>query len=345
MRQPVRQPARQLMRLFSALLAIGFGAQAVQAGGDSIGNGGVLWACRSMGSGRTIYSAVLTDLYEAQVQWKLSLLPDPGGDPMQIYLDRKMWLQKELPDMFRMLDARFQYVEQHLSLVRAELVSTNDFNNVLKPEASTCPQGEWQSLNIANFREEDQVILLSSELWNGSQVPALHKAALLFHEAVYYWLRTYLGVTNSDKARRITGILFSKLSPEEMKAAITRVLGSYPDQPEGRYLCIMKNSKRNQMYIAFADSEFDASISVRLRCQEDPEAGWCSRASLECEPAGKKLDRRCIAENSATGKLYQAPGRSLIEAQFNAHTACFVGSRAQGGQEQNCPETSFMECN
>jgi hypothetical protein len=313
-------------------------------GGDSVGNGGVLWACRSGSGGQVFHAGLLSDLFEAREQYGLKLIADPGGDPLNLYEQRKTWLQLELPDMFTALKTRFEYVEQHQTFVNAELLSTNDFNNAIKPLASQCSQGEWKPLNIANFREEDQQVLISTELWNNPRLATLDKAALLFHEAIYYWMRTYFGSTDSDKSRRITGLLFSTLPTEKIKSEITKVLGSYPDRPEAKYICVMKNSKRNQIYVAYDLILGDASLTVRTRCQDDVEPNWCERSSIECEEITQGPRHRCIAENAVTRKIYTGQGRNLVEAQFNAHMACYIGSQAHGAATQQCPDFAFMEC-
>lgn len=314
------------------------------AGGDSVGNGGVIWACRSGPGGQNFHAGILTDLFEAKIQYGLTLISDPGGEPFAAYKARKTWLESALPEMYSTLKPRFEYVEQHLTFINAELLPTNDYNNAVKPIASTCPQGAWSALNIANFREEDQQILISSELWNSSHLPTLDKAALLFHEAIYYWMRTYFGSTNSDKARRITGILFSTLPAEKMKEEIRKVLGTYPDRPEGNFICVMKNSKRNQVYVAYDNNIREASLKVRMRCQDEPDSNWCERSSLECERIDSGKQQLCIAENFHIGKIYTGKGRSLLEAKFNAHMSCYIGSLAQGASAHHCPDFEFMEC-
>ncbi len=316
------------------------------AGGHSVGNGGVIWSCADRVNGATFYRGVLTDLFEAKEQYKWNLIADPGGDPIDLYNQRKAWLEQSLPKMYEALKTRFAYVEEHQTFVNAELESTKDFNNAIKPLASSCPEGLWTPVNIANFREEDQQVLISQNLWQSPYLATLDKAALLFHEAVYYWMRTYYGSTNSDKSRKITGLLFTTLSAEEMKTEIRKILGTYPDQPDGRFICVMKNTKRNQIYVAYGPDEQEASLTVRMRCQDDLDAGWCARTSLSCEEVVEQERRQCISENLATHKIYVGKGRVLIEAQFNAHMACFIGSQAFGENlEQQCPDFNFLECN
>lgn len=326
-----------LLEFISAKAWAGFG-------GDSVGNGGVLWVCRNSTGNRDLHAGLLTDLFEAQEQYQWPLIDNVSGDPLEVYQQRKDWLQKTLPDLFTALKPRFEYVEQHRIFVNAELLSTKDFNNAIKPLASACPQNEWQPLNIANFREEDQLVLISKELWNTNKVSTRDKAALLFHEAIYYWMRTYYGSTDSDKSRKLTGLLFSTLPMEKLKSEITKVLGSYPDKPDGKFICVMKNSKRNQIYISYGQTLNEASLTVRVRCQDDPDANWCSRSSTECEEVVEGPRRSCITENPSTRKIYLGKGRNLLEAQFNSHMACYIGSQAQGASPQQCPDFAFMEC-
>lgn len=314
------------------------------AGGDSVNNGGVIWACRSGGTNQVFHSGLLVDLYETQILGR-TLVTDPGHDPMAFYELRKQWLARELPDMFTALTPRFEYLELHRRFIDAELLPTNDYNFFVKPPSSSCAQGSWQNLNIANFRETDQQLLISSELWNSSQIPSVDKAALLFHEAVYYWMRTYFGATNSDKARQITGLLFTTLSIPEMKTEMTKILGSYPDHPEGKFICVMKNEIRNQIYVAFDQDMIDASWTVRQRCQNDPDPKMCRPSSVECEELENPDPQyRCVSENHKTGKIYTARGRNILEGKFNVHMACYFGSQAQGTSAQDCSDFSFIEC-
>lgn len=313
-------------------------------GGDTIGNGGIIWACRSGVGNRNFHRGLLVDLFEARVQHKWSLIEDEGGDPLVGYEKRKSWLQKELPDFYQALKSRFEYVEQHRIFINAELLPTRDFDPPTKPEPVTCPEGEWQPLNIANFRENDQQVLISAELWNSPKLATLDKVALLFHEAIYYWMRTYYGSTDSYKSRKITGILFSTLSTNAMKAEITKTLGSYPDRPDGKFICTMKHSRRNQVYVAFDLTTRAASLEVRMRCQNDPEPEWCGRSTVECEELSPKLSHQCIAENNTSHNLFIGKGRNLLEAQFNAHVSCYIGSQSQGASIHGCPDFSFMDC-
>jgi len=262
-----------------------------------------------------------------------------------IYQARRAWLTKFLPEFAGVLAPRFDYVEKHLNFVHAELLPTLDYNLAVRPLKEDCGGLEWKPENIANFREEDQEILISAELWASPLVPTLDKAALLFHEAVYYWMRTYYGSTDSDKSRHLVGILFSTLSPEQMKAEIIKVLGTYPDQPDGKAICLMTNSARNQIYVAYDQNTDDAELTVRMRCQDDADAKWCIPTSIECENIVPGPQHRCISENSVTHKIYVGKGRGLLEAQFNAHMSCYMGSLAQGASTHDCPDRSFMECN
>jgi hypothetical protein len=333
------------MKRFILILIGGIIATPVWGGGgDSVGNGGVIWSCQHGPGGQFFHTGILTDLFEAREQYGLALIPDPKGDPYKLYEVRKAWLERELPEMYAALKSRFEYVEQHITMVNAELLSTEDFNNAIKPLATECTNGEWVAKNIANFREEDQQIIINNQLWKHFSLPTIDKAALLFHEAVYYWMRTYFAATNSDKSRRITGILFSTLPTDKMKEEIKKVIGRYPSNQEGKFICVMKNSKRNQIYVAYENTLSEASLNVRLRCQDEPDPQWCERTSVECQDAVSASLVRCAAENSFSRKIYVAQGRSQIEAQFYAHMACYIGSQAQGAATQQCPDFTFMEC-
>lgn len=314
------------------------------AGGDSVGNGGVLWVCRSGPGDQSLHAGILSDLFEAKEQFAWPLIQTSLQDPFKIYEQRKQWVANDLPELFTSLRPRFEYVEQHLSFVNADLTSTKDFNNAIKPLPSTCPQGQWKAQNIANFREEDQQILIANELWQSPLVGALDKAALLMHEAVYYWMRTYFGSTDSDKSRKLTGLLFSSLPTNTIKTEIAKILGRYSDYPEGKFICVMKNSKRNQIFVGYSQSVNEASLTVRQRCQADPDPKWCERSSIVCEEIVSEPQRQCHSENLASRIIYRGQGRNKLEAQFNSHMGCYYGSLAQNVSPQQCPDLVFIEC-
>jgi hypothetical protein len=315
------------------------------AGGDSVGNGGVIWACVSSDAAQALKSGKLTDLFEAQEQYQWPLISTPGQSIDKIYSDRKIWVETTFPELYKSLSTKFKYVEDHLTFVNAELLATDDYNNAIKPLASSCRGGTWLTMNIANFREEDQQILISKELWMHSEISNLDKASLLFHEVIYYWMRTYFAATNSDKARKLTGLLFSTLTSEQIQKEMQKILGYNLPTTDDALLCTMKNVKRNQIYIAYGKEEFNTSIEVRKRCQDDPDANWCNKSSLTCEALGSSALKQCVAENTALSKLYIGKGRNILEAQFSAHMACYIGSQSVSGANQSCPEFTFMECN
>lgn len=325
-----------------ALVILLISAQAIP-GGFSTGHGGVIWACIPNEGDPVVRKGILVDLQEA-IGFGLELIEDPGGDPMAAYQTRKAWLEATLPELYSVLKSKMEYVETHISISPASLTSTNDFNPVFEPEPTECPKGKWNAVNIANFREEEQMVFIRKSLWESPNISALDKSALLFHEAIYYWMRSYFGVTNSDKARRVTGILFSKKSPEEMKALVTQVLGNYPTQGDGKYLCVMKNIDRNQAYVAYDQTPDDAQAMVQTRCFEDENPQGCRGYTLQCEEADVQTHHKCAAQNRATLNIYSGMGRSLLEAQFNAHMSCFIGTQAIDGKTQNCPEFAFMNC-
>lgn len=313
------------------------------AGGYSVGNGGVIWACLS-DQDRVFHAGMLADLHEGRLRQNLEMIADPGGDAMTLYRARKEWLARELPELFTALKTRFERVEATFTPVDAALESTKDFNLILKPTPASCPQGEWKARNIANFHEEDGKVYIDQALWNSRALPTLDKAALLFHEAIYYWTRTYYGATTSDKARALTALLFSQTPPSVMKTKIADILGAYPDQPEGDLMCVMMNTIRNQAYVAYGSDQADAEFTVNDRCTKDPEAHFCSEMTLSCEKLGAKRVT-CITRNAVTNRQYRSQGRSTLEAQFNAHMACFTASQAAGNRlERHCDSFEQMKC-
>ncbi|MGE3759274.1 MAG: hypothetical protein AB7H97_16030 [Pseudobdellovibrionaceae bacterium] len=184
-------------------------------------------------------------------------------------------------------------------------------------------------------------------LWESPLIPSLDKAALLFHEAVYYWMRSYTGTTTSNSSRKIVGYMFAdenKHSPASIKEEITKIVGTYPNRPNGKIMCAIRNTKRNQVYPAYNATEAKARFDVRKRCSEEPDPRFCVSNSLECSDVGDELKFECIGENNITKKIFSSKGRSLLEAQFSTHLACFMDSREDPKKAQACPDFAFMEC-
>ncbi|MGE3759275.1 MAG: hypothetical protein AB7H97_16035 [Pseudobdellovibrionaceae bacterium] len=110
-----------------------FAERAKVEGGDSVNNGGAIWACVSGPTDSVFHRGMLTDIFEARNQFQLELVQTSESDPFKIYAQRKAWLEKTLPDMHEVLKSRFKYVEDHLKIIEGDITDTKDYYTAVIP--------------------------------------------------------------------------------------------------------------------------------------------------------------------------------------------------------------------
>ena len=191
--------------------------------GDKVGNGGGLWICREGGE---IRRATLVDLFEAEAEFGLKIVgAPPGAGVEELYRRERARLAAELPWMEELLAPHFLVVEQKLKPLDVLLTPTRDSLERAEPSPALCGGARWEYAQFANFTDYG-TLLVQKNLWEAPAIPALHKAALLFHEAVYLWLRAHpYRDSSSVRARRLVGVLFSELSPEMKGMSIDELFG------------------------------------------------------------------------------------------------------------------------
>ncbi len=332
-------------RSFGLVLAGLVASANVWAGGYSVGNGGVIWGCVSGVGDSQLHQGLLVDLFEATEIHNWPTISTEIEDPEIIYQSRKDWLAANLPEFSEALASRFAYVENNRQFINAALIPTDDVNPFIYPLPSRCPQGVWKPINIANFREDDGRVLINAELWQSPVISSLDKAALLFHEAIYYWMRKYFGATDSVKSRAITGLLFSNLAPEQMRREITDIVGSYGSFPEGKFVCTLQHNVSYKMFIGFAETLWNAELEVGKRCAEEPNSNDCGR-SPSCEKIEGDRRVQCNLRHPTTGKIFEGSGRNKLEAQFYTFQSCYIGSlNLDGHKERQCSKLFSINCN
>lgn len=277
------------MKLFLlALLLVSFSAFAQF--GDKIGNGGGLWACMVNGK---MEKSQLVDLFEAEKEFLLKIIPAKGSDPMAVYKARKAWIAKNIPSLYADLESSFSYVEKNIKVVRANLTPIDDHGLFRsKPQQTDCSAGEWVYTQFANSNDQEEV-LIQSDLWNSGAVPSLDKAALLVHEAVYRWLRISRLESDSLHTRKITGLLFSDLGAAEMHSKIKNVLGESrgPGVPgqvidaDGFYVKAINQYSDSALHIA--DGRYGKDIGTK---------NFSAPCRVPLGVSGKAADLFCVLE-------------------------------------------------
>ena len=108
----------------------------------------------------------------------------------------------------------------------AEIALIDDAKVRVKPAIETC-DGTIAPMQIANFTDDGR-LLIDSHLFNHPKFSPRDQAALLVHEAIYAYFRSRFEDRDSQRARRVVGILFSKLDSKAAHQKIDEALGFSP---------------------------------------------------------------------------------------------------------------------
>ena len=208
--------------------------------------------------------------------------------------------------------------------VNAELTIVDDSLFRVKPLSITCSSG-WIYSQYANYTNLDQ-ILIRADLWDSTTVSPLHKAALLWHEVIYSWLRNQFQDTDSVRARQIVGILFSTLPPQEMISRIEKVLSPLPTNPnQPIWFCTIKNNNTFLNFGEYGLNQLEATTTVTQKCQSAPFGFHCDEHAISCEEISKQsVQKICQLKNYQNNKTYLGKGRNQLEADFKTRDQCQI---------------------
>lgn len=164
------------------------------------GGGGKAIVCRD--KDRTIQSAQVLDLYEAQHQYGLQLLPSPitldeainlVGERLESLSGTRQYMMSMNREQLKEIYKKFVLLGPGIGLE-----PINDSHDILRPENCEIEQ-------LAYFKESN-IILVNQNIW--SKLDPQNQAALIVHEAIYQ-LQRQRGATDSRDSRKIVGHLFS----------------------------------------------------------------------------------------------------------------------------------------
>lgn len=195
--------------------------------GDRVGNGGGVWVCQN--PDKSYRWIELVDLFEARNEFQVETVM-PEGFYKDLFNYRRWALAKSNPILYKELHPYLRKVMQNHSFIKSELQKIDDVLYRVQPGAKDCDGGQVEFKQLANFTNYNHIII-NEDLWNNAVFSEGQKAALLFHEAVYYWLRDKAKDHNSVRARAITGFLFSTLYKADMNNAIEEVLTKWGKDP------------------------------------------------------------------------------------------------------------------
>jgi hypothetical protein len=294
--------------------------QTAQAG-DKVGNGGGLWTCSS---DQTLQHGMLVDLYEAEEEFSLQLIAVTQSDPMKIVEQQNNYFKENLPAYFYTWNKILTDSKQKIHYVNAELTIVDDSLYRVKPISTTCAAG-WVYTQFANYTNQDQ-ILIRADLWNSSKISPLHKAALVWHEVIYSWLRNQFQDTDSVRARQIVGLLFSTLPPQEMIRRIEKVLSPLPINPtEPIWFCTIKNNNTSIFFGDYGLNQLEAKTTVTQKCQQAQLGFHCGEHTISCEEISTdSVSRTCQLKNYQNNRTYLGKGRNHLEAEFKTREQCQI---------------------
>lgn len=210
--------------MFKKTLCVMMLAGLVQAREGSVGNGGGAWVCQNNDQLQSIRWARLVDLYEAEKEFGLPMKVFEAFDYRQIVDLQKAKLFSVNKKLYEALVPYFDDIERNLREVDGDLEVIDDALYRMKPSARDCSGGKVKYTQLANYTHYGS-ILVNEYLFNSPKLAEVDKAALMFHEAMYAYLRDRYGDSDSVRAREIVGYVFSNLKNIEISEKIYEVLG------------------------------------------------------------------------------------------------------------------------
>ena len=210
------------------LLAIAVSAlQSQLQAGDGAGNGGGAWICQN--GDQTTRWIRLVDLYEAEHGSSVSIRRFEGkdyGEILSIVSGQSAYFFNG--DVHQTVLSNLEKIEERREDIQVDLSSINDLyptdvnHRSIPFPPEECPMGSISYVQLANFTENG-TILINHRFFNDPELSEVDKAALMFHEAVYEFLRTK-GETDSYNTRRIVGFAFSDLDDAAIRRNIDDIL-------------------------------------------------------------------------------------------------------------------------
>lgn len=185
-----------MLKIFSLFIfLILFSVKVSAKGGDVTGNGGHGVVCEGVFR-KSFYTL---DLYEKIV---FNQCHDSGGGHLDQYLNRALtWsTQKHVYDL-RLLSSILEIIKQKIYYTSSHYVfATTDYG--LQPELPR----NCSLVQLAVYIPQDDLLWINVDYF--SKLSPLNQAALIFHEAIYYYNRVYLGKKDSSYARKVVSQAF-----------------------------------------------------------------------------------------------------------------------------------------
>jgi|GEM_PF-6732864 len=315
--------------ILSLLLTAPFPAFA----GDKINNGGGIWICEN--SDLEITSSVLVDFYEAENEFKWTLIQPSANDPWRIADDIAQGLPSRFPQVASSWAATLAEVRARFHYIAGELSIADDSKFRAKPLPSLCRTGGgWHYRQFANWDDRSNHGIIREDYWKSARISPLDKAGLIWHEAIYRWLRVTYNDNDSTRARELVGVLFAEnnadFSAEQARARVAEILGRKPPvdptDPAGTWICAVQHRQSNLWFLGYALEKLGARQKALDACRESGDFMGFSCAGpgneMECGQLDAEEKFSCTVSYRSGEQRFTAAGRSLLEARFKALKTC-----------------------
>lgn len=297
-----------LLRSFAMALIVFF-IPSLGHAQESNGGGGA-WICRLPGDGR--FEAVqLADLFEAREEFGFDV-ENLQGEPWSIAISRLQKL-RGAPELYRTFGGALMDLKSKIFVSKSGLTTVNIRNDRLRPPIGghhKCKWGKWNYVQFASHTHSNR-ILISEELWSSPKTSDLDRAALLWHEAIYAYLRSVDGERNSVRTRILVGVLFAKMADEMVVQTVRDILRIPVNSSEMSWLEIMRASRSASViesWQSFSRDEPFVLTCTRRRlthCRQDCPSASRSLAMDRCRSAG--MSRVILLESGPCMKFLPPP--------------------------------------
>ncbi len=314
------------------ILAILLSATSAHAA-DKINNAGGLWVCEN--SDLAITSSVLVDFYEAENEFKWTLIQPAATDPWKIADDVRASLPARFPQQAAAWSAALDEVRTRFTYIQGELAVADDSKFRAKPLPSLCRTGGgWQYRQFANWDDRSNRGIIREDYWQSARISSLDKAGLLVHEAIYRWLRVNYNENDSIRARELVGVVFAEnnaeFTAEQARARVAEILSRKPPvdpvDPAGTWFCALQHQQNHLWYTGYAIDKAAARQKSIEACREAGDFMGFSCVSpgstVECGQLGAEAKFTCTVPYSRNDQKFDGKGRSLLEARINALKVC-----------------------
>jgi hypothetical protein len=320
--------------LLLSLLLTSLSATPGAFGADKINNAGGIWICEN--NDLDITSSVLVDFYEAENEFKWTLIQPTQTDPWKIAEDLSAGLPARFPQQASAWASAFNEVRTRFDYILGELEAPNDSKFRAKPLPSLCRTGGgWHYRQFANWDDRSNHGIIRKDYWESPRISSLDKAGLLWHEAIYRWLRVAYGDNDSVRAREIVGVLFAEnnadFSQDKARARVAEILGRKPPvdptDPAGAWVCAIQHQQSNLWHVGYGADRSAARTKAVESCRESGDFMGFSClhpwSDVECGQLGGEEKFSCMVPyRRGEEQKFTATGRSLLEARVKALKAC-----------------------